>query len=65
MLERLRQRLSNQDSPLRALLNRKAFDAFLNGENETWFGQLMSRPQLIAWLLQFDIWALDYKVEFV
>lgn len=31
----------------------------------TWFGQLMDVPQLVAWLIQFDIWAKEYKVNFV
>ena len=31
----------------------------------TWFGQLMDVPQLIAWLIQFDIWAKEYNVSFI
>lgn len=31
----------------------------------TWFGQLMDIPQLIAWLVQFDIWAKNYNINFV
>ena len=31
----------------------------------TWFGQLMDIPQLIAWLVQFDIWAKNYNIDFV
>ena len=30
-----------------------------------WFGQLMDAPQLVAWLIQFDIWAKEYSVNFV
>ena len=33
-------------------------------ENETWFGQLMARPQLLAWLIQLDYWADAYNVNF-
>ncbi len=29
-----------------------------------WFGQLMDAPQLVAWLIQFDIWAKEYSVNF-
>lgn len=49
-------------SPLSCILNEKAFRAMLLSEDETWFGQLMSKPQLIAWLLQFDLFLEDYKV---
>jgi asparagine synthase (glutamine-hydrolysing) len=37
----------------------------LDGEGGTWFGQLMARPQLLAWLLQLDIWFEKYKVKLV
>lgn len=30
-----------------------------------WFGQLMSQPQLFAYLIQLDIWMRSYKVEIV
>jgi len=30
-----------------------------------WFGQLMDAPQLVAWLIQFDIWAKEYSVNFL
>ncbi|MBQ5910649.1 MAG: asparagine synthase (glutamine-hydrolyzing) [Clostridia bacterium] len=41
---------------LAEMLDKKSLNSFLHGENTTWFGQLMSRPQLIAWLLQLDMW---------
>lgn len=62
----LLERLQRKDSPLRQILNKKAFDQFLQSDNqETWFGQLMGKPQLLAWLLQFDIWAQAYRVEWI
>lgn len=51
-------------SSIASLLDQKAYRAMLTGESDTWFGQLMSKPQLIAWLLQFDYWLEDYKVAF-
>lgn len=65
VLDALRERLSRKDSPLRQMLNMEAFEGFLNSDGATWFGQLMSKPQLLAWLLQFDIWAEAYNVDFV
>jgi len=64
VLAALGERLSRKSSPLGAMLDRKAFSDFLAGGNGTWFGQLMGKPQLIAWLLQFDIWADAYNVDF-
>jgi asparagine synthase (glutamine-hydrolysing) len=34
-------------------------------DDATWFGQLMGKPQLGAWLLQLDTWLDHYEVEFV
>ena len=60
----VRERLQNGNSVLHSILNKEAFEAFISGENETWFGQLMAKPQLLAWLIQFDYWAHKYNVEF-
>ena len=46
-------------------LDRKKLQALLEGDNVTWFGQLMSRPQLIAWLCQLDFWFKKYGVKLV
>ena len=63
--EALQLRLSRPDSPLAALLNRDALAQFLNADGGTWFGQLMGKPQLLAWLVQFDVWAEANRVEFI
>jgi asparagine synthase (glutamine-hydrolysing) len=65
VLSELEKRLKRDSSPLGAMLDRKAFEKFLAAEEQTWFGQLMSKPQLLAWLLQFDVWAEQYNVEFI
>ena len=31
----------------------------------TWFGQLMGPAQLVAWLIQLDIWVERYGVNFI
>ncbi len=51
-----------EDSIFTALIDKSALQAFLDGENVTWFGQLMARPQMIAWLLQFSAWLEHYPV---
>ena len=60
----VRERLRDKNSVLHSILNTNAFDAFINGENETWFGQLMAKPQLLAWLIQLDYWVQKYNVVF-
>ena len=50
---------------LAGMLDKEYLGEFLNGENTTWFGQLMSRPQLIAWLIQFDMWFELYNVKLI
>lgn len=65
VLTALRGRLGRKESALAGLLNRTAFEQFLKADSKTWFGQLMSRPQLLAWLLQFDLWCEAYQVDFV
>lgn len=60
--EMLNRRLSRKGL-LYELLNKDALNGFLLGDNGTWFGQLMAKPQLIAWLVQFDFWAEKYNVN--
>lgn len=59
----LRARLEAPDSRLAPLLDRRRLDAMLAGEDATWFGQLMARPQLIGWLVQLDAFLSEYRVE--
>lgn len=62
----VRKRLTEKlqaDSLFSSLFDRRALDAFLSGDGTTWFGQLMAKPQLIAWLLQLSAWLEDYPVQ--
>ena len=54
----------NKNGILNEVLEKQVLEDLLSGEDKTWFGQLMSTPQLIAWLVQFDYWAETYGVEF-
>ena len=45
-------------------LKKDCLDKALN-ENITWFGQLMSSPQLVAWLIQLDYFMEKYNVHLV
>lgn len=57
--------LRSGDSRLESILDMDTFGSFLAEEGETWFGQLMERPQLIAWLLQLEYWLKEYDVNLV
>ena len=56
-------RLARPDSRLAPLIDRTRLEALLGGEDVTWFGQLMSRPQLLGWLVGLDAWLSAYNVE--
>lgn len=60
----LRRRLE-KDGFLANALDRMHYKNMLEGENETWFGQLMSTPQLVAWLIQLDYFFEKYDVKIV
>ncbi|MCQ6560826.1 asparagine synthase (glutamine-hydrolyzing) [Paenibacillus mendelii] len=54
-------------SPLLPLIDVKKIREIAESEsastNLPWFGQLMSGPQLFAYLLQIDMWLREYKVS--
>jgi len=62
--QRLR-RLFEEQSPLWYLIRREEAEALLSFDSPwPWYGQLMRRPQTIAYLLQLDFWLRQYRIEF-
>jgi len=63
--------LTDPGSPLRPFLNPEFVNALLMNKDgtgnfdEPWFGQLMRGPQLLAYLIQVDIWLRKYRVRIV
>ena len=57
--------LSNPNAPINSLLNRKYILEILetNGKafSRPWFGQLMTGPQLMAYICQVNMWLEKYK----
>lgn len=57
--------LNNPNEPLNDLINRKYVQQIIdsNGEifTKPWFGQLMTTPQLLAYLIQVNDWFKIYK----
>ena len=64
MVLRLKKMLENKNSPLFYFMNRAEVENSILADFQwPWYGQLMRRPQMIAWLLQIDFWLNHYKVE--
>ena len=60
----LRQRLEKDGFLRRALLPDR-LASLMGGADTTWFGQLMGTPQMLAWLVQLDVWFEAYQVTLV
>lgn len=64
--ERLRILLQTSGAPLFQIVSKEAVVKILNEEYPwPWYGQLMRRPQTIAYLLQINAWLRNYNVELV
>lgn len=63
--KKLSEILGSGDSRLESILDMDALNAFLKQDSGTWFGQLMSKPQLIAWLLQLEYWLREYDINLI
>ncbi|QVK17256.1 asparagine synthase (glutamine-hydrolyzing) [Mycoplasmatota bacterium] len=60
--------LNNKNSVLFELFNKKALYNLLENDKSfesPWFGQLMTKPQLIAYLYQFDYWFNEYNLNII
>lgn len=61
----LTERLRNPDAPVLRIIRRDALERLLHGdENVQWYGQLMTRPQTIAYFWQLDVWLERFGVQF-
>ena len=64
--EQLRTLMKSADAPLFSLVSKENVGNILNEEHPwPWYGQLMRRPQTIAYLLQINTWLRKYNVELV
>jgi asparagine synthase (glutamine-hydrolysing) len=64
----LREALEQNDSVLHELLDEQQLHTLIKDDisfQTPWFGQLMSRPQLMAYLVQLDLWVRRYNVQFM
>ncbi|MBQ8509992.1 MAG: asparagine synthase (glutamine-hydrolyzing) [Clostridia bacterium] len=64
--DELRQVLADHDSPIFELVSRDALEGLLSADLSTpWYGQLMTTPQTIAYMLQLNYWMKQYGVKIV
>ena len=62
--KRLAALLAQRDAPLFTLVKKDALTALLEGDSPwPWYGQLMRRPQIMAFLLQTDFWLREYNIQ--
>ena len=62
--EKLQAIIDEGTSPMFEFLDKSALQNLINHDNPTtWYGQLMARPQTIAYFLQIDYWLKHYNIE--
>ncbi|HHW30122.1 MAG TPA: asparagine synthase (glutamine-hydrolyzing) [Clostridiaceae bacterium] len=61
--------LIDSNSPLVQLIDKKKVQEIIDSDGKIltmpWYGQLMTGTQLMAYLIQVDIWMREYKIEIV
>lgn len=60
----LQDRLQDPDAPILQIIRKEALEQLMYGnDNVQWYGQLMTKPQTIAYFLQLDYWMEHYHVK--
>ena len=61
---RLQALLERQDAPIWNMMSKQAVTEYLDHRTPwPWYGQLMGRPQTMAYFLQINFWLEHYKIE--
>lgn len=59
--------LQDPTSPILSLIDTDFVKSMVDSKGTSytspWYGQLMTGPQLIAYLIQINIWLKEYKVK--
>ncbi|MGN1031639.1 MAG: asparagine synthase-related protein [Butyricicoccaceae bacterium] len=64
--ERLRELLCQPNAPIFDLVRREALETLLTEQRiQPWYGQLMTTPQTIAFMLQLNYWLERYHIRIV
>ncbi len=61
----LKETLADPSAPIHALVDKRVVEEMLDSLSlvTPWFGQLMTGPQLFAFLLQLNMWLEEYRVS--
>lgn len=66
MTQRMDALFNQKDAPIFSILDRNAVQKLQQEDHIwPWYGQLMRKPQTLAYLLQIDFWLRHYRVELV
>ena len=66
MEQRLRSVLEDRNAPIHHMIRGEVLAEILAGEMKwPWYGQLMRRPQTMAYFVQLDFWLRHYEVDFL
>lgn len=65
--ETIKEIVSNPNNRIQELVDMKYVDYVINSSDDKfarpWFGQLMGRTQLMAYLIQLEMWLVEYDVK--
>jgi asparagine synthase (glutamine-hydrolysing) len=64
--QRLKETIADNGAPILQIIKREELNNLLDGTsnfNVPWYGQLMTRPQIIAYFIQLNYWLYKYKVR--
>ncbi|BED92638.1 MAG: asparagine synthase [Candidatus Paraimprobicoccus trichonymphae] len=64
--EKLEEIINNYKSPILNFVKKDKLENLIkidNNKNNTWYGQLMSLPQTIAYFLQVNYWLIKYNIK--
>ena len=65
----MRKILDDKSSPIHEIIDEKAIREIIRTKGESyklpWYGQLMTGPQLIAYLIQVNIWLKEYNINII
>ena len=60
----LKQLLATNDAPIYGIINKRELEKLISQEfTWPWYGQLMKRPQTVAYMLQINFWLEHYKIH--
>ena len=66
LIGKMHEIMNDSASPVVRFLDRKKVEVFLSSPSDygkPWYGQLMAAPQMMAYVIQIDLWMRQYQPE--